>query len=64
MPTLAQFFQSRTNLYALAIALLSVLQGYVFLFPVKPVEQMFIGLGIAAGIVFFRFLTTQALNSK
>jgi hypothetical protein len=56
--------KSKTVWYAIAIAVLSVLQGYVFLLPVKPVEQMFVGLAISVGVVILRLLTTQPISQK
>ena len=64
MPTISQALSSKTVQYAIAIAVLSVLQGFVFLLPIKPIEQMGVGLILAVGIVIFRFVTTAPLESK
>ena len=50
--------KSRTVLFALLIAVLSVLQGFVGLLPITPVNQMYIGLLISVAVVFLRFITT------
>lgn len=46
MITIIQLLKSRTVLFALLLAVLSVLQGYVGLLPLAPIEQMYVGLGI------------------
>ena len=38
-----QLLKSRTVLFALLLAVLSVLQGYVGLLPLPPVQQMYVG---------------------
>jgi hypothetical protein len=63
-PTISQVLSSKTVRYAIVIAILSVLQGFVFLLPIKPVEQMVVGLVLAVGIVVFRFVTTEPLEAK
>ena len=60
----SQALKSRTVWYAIAIAVLSVLQGFVFAIPVEPVYQALIGCTIAVGIVLLRAITTQPLASK
>lgn len=57
-------FKSRTVWYAIAIAVLSVLQGFVFAVPVEPMYQTLIGCAIAVGIVLLRAVTTQPLSTK
>ena len=57
-------FKSRTVWYAIAIAVLSVLQGFVFAIPVAPMYQALIGCAIAVGIVLLRAVTTQPLSTK
>jgi hypothetical protein len=64
MDTFFQALKSRTVKFALVIAVLSVLQGFVFLLPIKPLYQMFAGIAIAVGIVIFRAITTQPLSEK
>ena len=59
-----QALKSRTVQYGIAIACLSVLQGFVGFIPANPAIQAVIGCGIASGIVVLRFITTQPLSEK
>jgi len=56
--------KSKTVWYAIIIAVLSIVQGYVGLLPMTPVAQMFIGIVISVGIVILRLLTTQPIGDK
>ena len=58
MNTLKSALKSRTILFALLIAVLSVLQGFVYILPITPVHQMYIGLLVSVAVVFLRFITT------
>ena len=58
MNTLKAALKSRTILFALLIAVLSVLQGFVYILPISPVNQMYIGLLVSVAVVFLRFITT------
>lgn len=64
MPTLKQLLRSRTVLFAVAVAILSVLQGFVFALPVPPAGQAAIGCVIAVAIVLLRAVTTQPLAQR
>lgn len=64
MPTLKQLLRSRTVLFAIAVAILSVLQGFVFALPVPPAGQAAIGCAIAVAIVLLRAVTTQPLANR
>jgi uncharacterized membrane protein len=57
-------FKSKTVWYAILIAVLSIVQGYIGLLPMTPVLQMFVGIGISVGIVILRLLTTQPISEK
>ena len=59
-----QAFKSKTVQYGVAIAVLSVLQGFVGFLPANPAVQAMIGCGIASGIVVLRFMTTQPVAEK
>ena len=59
-----QALKSKTVQYGIAIAVLSVLQGFVGFLPTNPAIQAFIGCGIAGGIVVLRFMTTMPVNEK
>jgi hypothetical protein len=56
--------KSKTVWYAIIIAALSIVQGYIGLLPMTPVAQMVIGIGISVGIVILRLLTTQPIGDK
>jgi hypothetical protein len=64
MNTLKAALKSRTVLFALVVALLSVLQGFVGLLPIGPFSQMCIGLVIAFMVVILRFVTTTPIGEK
>ena len=56
--------KSKTVWYAIVIAVLSIVQGYIGLLPMTPVAQMIIGIIISVGIVILRLLTTQPISEK
>jgi hypothetical protein len=56
--------RSRTMLFSIALAVLSVLQGYVMQLPLEPVTQMIVGCVVAAAIAVLRAITTQPLSEK
>ena len=56
--------KSKTVWYAIIIAVLSIVQGYIGLLPMTPVLQMFVGIAISVGIVILRLLTTQPVSEK
>ena len=59
-----QAFKSRTVQYGVAIAVLSVLQGFIGFLPANPAIQAMIGCAMASGIVVLRFMTTQPVSEK
>jgi hypothetical protein len=59
-----QLLRSRTVLFALALAVLSVLQGYVGLLPLSPVEQMYVGIAISVIVTVLRIVTTVPISQK
>ena len=56
--------KSKTVWYAIIIAVLSIVQGYIGLLPMTPVAQMFVGIAISVGIVILRLVTTTAISNK
>ena len=64
MPTLIQLFKSKTVLFAIILAALSVAQGYVGLLPLTPMQQMYVGIGISVIVTVLRIVTTQPLSDK
>ena len=59
-----QIFKSRTVWFAIILAVLSILQGYVGLLPLSQVGQMIAGIVIAVTVTVLRILTTQPLSEK
>jgi len=59
-----QAFKSRTVQFGVAIACLSVLQGFVGYLPADPAIQAIVGCFIASGIVILRFMTTMPVSEK
>ena len=59
-----QLLKSKTVWFAILIAVLSVLQGYVALLPVTPVQQMIVGVVISVVILILRLITTQPISDK
>ncbi len=58
------FLKSKTVWFAIALAVLSLLQGYVGLLPLTQVGQMFVGVAIAVAVTLLRVVTTQPLAEK
>lgn len=56
--------KSKTVWYAILIAVLSIVQGYIGLLPMTPVAQMVVGIAISVGIVILRLVTTTAISEK
>lgn len=56
--------RSRTVLFAILLAVLSILQGYVGLLPLTQVGQMVVGVVIAVAITILRIITTQPISEK
>lgn len=61
---MTNLLKSRTVWFAIAVAVLSVLQGFVFLLPVTPVQQMLAGIVIAVAVTLLRIVTTQPISEK
>ena len=61
---MTNLLKSRTVWFAIAVAVLSVLQGFVFLLPVTPVQQMLVGIVIAVAVTLLRIVTTQPIAEK
>jgi hypothetical protein len=64
MQTLIQLLKSKTVLFALFLAVLSILQGYVNLLPLSPTDQMFVGIAISVVVTLLRIVTTQPISEK
>jgi hypothetical protein len=61
---LYQLLKSRTVWFALLLAVLSIVQGYVALLPITPIQQMLVGCGIAVAITLLRIITTTPIAEK
>lgn len=61
---IAQALKSRTVWFAIALAVLSILQGFVVQLPIPPWGHAIVGSVIAAAIVVLRAITTQPLADK
>ena len=59
-----QLLKSRTVIFAILLAVLSIVQGYVGLLPLTPISQMFVGCGIAVCITILRIITTTPISEK
>lgn len=59
-----KLFRSKTIWYAIIVAVLSVLQGYIQFIPLTPFLQAVIGCAVSVGIVVLRFMTTTPLMEK
>ena len=58
MNTILTTLKSKQVIWALVIAVLSVLQGFLFELPLTPVHQMIAGVVIAVVVVLLRFIET------
>ena len=61
---LAAALKSRTIRFAIALAVLSVIQGYLGVFHLTPVTEMLAGIVISVAVAVLRFVTTQPIGSK
>jgi len=64
MTAILQLLRSRTVLFAILLAVLSVLQGYVGLLPLSPIEQMYVGIAISVIVTALRIVTTVPISQK
>ena len=56
MNTLITLLKTKSVQWALVVAVLSVLQGFVMEFPLTPVHQMIAGVTISVVVVLLKFL--------
>lgn len=62
--TIPPYLKSKTVLFAILLAALSIMQGYVALLPFAPVQQMYAGIAISVIVTVLRIVTTQPLADK
>jgi len=61
---ISQVLKSKTIWFAIILAVLSVLQGYVGLLPLSQTGQMIVGIVIAVIVTVLRIITTQPISEK
>ena len=59
-----QLLKSKTVWFAMLLAVLSVVQGYVALLPITPVQQMVVGVVVSVAMLLLRLITTQPISEK
>lgn len=59
-----QLLKSKTLVFSVLLAVLSVAQGYIGLFVLDQKQQALVGMGIAGVVAVLRFLTTQPVSEK
>lgn len=59
-----QLLKSRTVWFAIALAVLSIIQGYVGLLPLGQFGQMIVGIVIAVAVTLLRLITTKPVSEK
>ena len=62
-----QLLKSRTVWFVIALAVLSILQGYVGLppiGPIGPIGQMFVGIAIGVAVVLLHTIITKPIGEK
>jgi hypothetical protein len=64
MEIILKSLKSKTVQFSIALAVLSILQGYVGLLPVSPAGQAMVGCIIASCVTVLRFVTTTAISEK
>jgi hypothetical protein len=58
MNQLITALKTKSVQWAIFIAILSVLQGFAFEFPLTPIHQMIVGCIISVVVVLLRFIET------
>jgi hypothetical protein len=64
MDLILQSLKSKTVQFSIALAVLSILEGYIGFLPVGQAAQAVIGIGIAVCIVVLRSVTIMPLTQK
>lgn len=64
MNTITTALKSRTVWFAIILAALSVVQGYLGIFKLDPRTEMLVGIAIAAAVTVLRIITTQPISQK
>lgn len=61
---ISNLLRSRTIQFSVALAVLSVLQGFIFHLPLPPAGQAIVGCAIATAVVVLRAITTMPLKER
>ena len=61
---MTSILRSRTVWFAIILAALSVVQGYLGVFKLNPQTEMLVGIGISVIVTVLRIITTQPLSQK
>jgi hypothetical protein len=64
MELLLKALKSKTVQFSIALAVLSILQGYVGFLPVSPAGQAMVGCVIASSVTVLRFVTVAPISQK
>lgn len=57
-------FRSRTIQFAILLAALSALQGFILAIPIDPLQQALIGFALSVIIIVLRIVTNVPLNDR
>ena len=61
---ISSLLRSRTVWFAILLAALSVVQGYLGVFKLDAQTEMLVGIGISVIVTVLRIITTQPLSQK
>lgn len=61
---MTSLLRSRTVWFAILLAVLSVVQGYLGVFKLDAQTEMLVGIGISVIVTVLRIITTQPLSQK
>ena len=61
---ISSLLRSRTVWFAIVLAALSVVQGYLGVFKLDAQTEMLVGIGISVIVTVLRIITTQPLSQK
>lgn len=61
---ISSLLRSRTVWFAILLAALSVVQGYLGVFKLDAQTEMLVGIGISVIVTVLRIITTQPLLQK
>ena len=61
---ISSLLRSRTVWFAIVLAALSVVQGYLGVFKLDAQTEMLVGIGISVIVTVLRIITTQPISQK